>query len=77
MALGVGGLEEVVGIARSAVFASVRASARPAVRSRRHAGTTVFVLVHDLHIRVLTTSGQLLRYLRLDPSRDHQPQPRT
>jgi transposase InsO family protein len=41
---------------------------------RRHAGTTVLVLVHDLHIRVLSTSGQRLRDLTLDPSRDYQPQ---
>jgi transposase InsO family protein len=42
---------------------------------RRHAGTPVLVLVHDLHIRVLSTSGQLLRDLTLDPTRDYQPQP--
>ena len=41
---------------------------------RRYAGTPVLVLVHDLHIRVLSTSGQLLRDLTLDPSRDYQPQ---
>jgi transposase InsO family protein len=44
---------------------------------RRHAGTPVLVLVHDLHIRVLSTSGRLLRELTLDPSRDYQPQART
>jgi transposase InsO family protein len=44
---------------------------------RRHAGTPVLVLVHDLHIRVLRTSGQLLRDLTLDPTRDYQPQART
>jgi transposase InsO family protein len=44
---------------------------------RRHAGTPVLVLVHDLHIRVLSTSGQLLRDLTLDPTRDYQPQART
>ena len=45
---------------------------------RRHAGTRVLVLVlvHDLDIRVLTTDGELLRELTLDPSRDYQPQPR-
>jgi hypothetical protein len=32
------------------------------------------VLVHDVHIRVLSTSGRLLRDLTLDPTRDHQPQ---
>jgi hypothetical protein len=41
---------------------------------RRYAGTPVLVLVHDLHIRVLTGSGQLLRDLTLDPNRDYQPQ---
>ena len=44
---------------------------------RRYAGTPVLVLVHDLHIRVLSTSGRLLRDLTLDPSRDYQPQART
>jgi transposase len=43
-------------------------------RGRRYAGTPVLVLVHDLHIRELSTSGQLLRDLNLDPSRDYQPQ---
>jgi hypothetical protein len=41
---------------------------------RRHAGTDILVLVHDLHIRVLTTDGELLRELHLDPTRDYQPQ---
>jgi hypothetical protein len=41
---------------------------------RRHAGTPVLVLFHDLHIRVLSTSGELLRDLTLDPTRDYQPQ---
>ena len=44
---------------------------------RRHAGTDILVLVHDLDIRVLTTDGELLRELVLNPSRDYQPQPRT
>jgi hypothetical protein len=44
---------------------------------RRYAGTTVLVLLHDLHIRVLSTSGRLLRDLTLDPTRDYQPQART
>jgi transposase InsO family protein len=43
---------------------------------RRYAGTPVLVLAHDLHIRVLTCSGQLLRDLTLDPTRDYQPQAR-
>jgi transposase InsO family protein len=44
---------------------------------RRHAGTRVLVLVHDLEIRILTTDGELLRELTLDPTRDYQPQTRT
>jgi transposase InsO family protein len=44
---------------------------------RRHAGTRVLVLVHDLDIRVLTTDGELIRELVLDPTRDYQPQPKT
>jgi transposase InsO family protein len=43
---------------------------------RRHAGTNVLVLAHDLHVRVLTTNGQLLRELQLDPAKDYQPQPK-
>ena len=41
---------------------------------RRHAGTRVLVLTHDLHIRVLTQHGELLRELTLNPARDYQPQ---
>ena len=41
---------------------------------RRHAGTPVLLLVADLHIRVLTQDGGLLRELTLDPTRDYQPQ---
>jgi transposase InsO family protein len=44
---------------------------------RRHAHTPVLVLVHDLHVRVLTTSGQLLRDFHLNPNRDYQPQQKT
>ena len=36
----------------------------------RHAGTNILVLAHDLDIRVLTTDGELIRELTLDPSRD-------
>ncbi len=43
---------------------------------RRHAGTDILVLVHDLHIRVLTADGELLRDLHLDPDKDYQPQPK-
>ena len=38
---------------------------------------SVLVLAHDLHIRVLTSSGRLLRDLTLDPTLDYQPQART
>ena len=41
---------------------------------RRHAGQNVLVLVHDLEIRVVTTDGELLRELTLNPARDYQPQ---
>jgi transposase InsO family protein len=43
---------------------------------RRHAGVRILVLVADLDVRVLTEEGELLRALRLDPSRDYQPQER-
>ena len=44
---------------------------------RRHAGQPVLVLAHDLHVRVLTEHGELLRDLTLDPTRNYQPQPKT
>jgi Integrase core domain len=44
---------------------------------RRHAGTPVLLLVHDRHVRVITTSGRPLRDLQLDPTRDYQPQAKT
>jgi len=37
-------------------------------------GLRVLALVADLDVRVLTEDGELLRALRLDPSRDYQPQ---
>jgi transposase InsO family protein len=40
---------------------------------RRHAGTYVLLLVRELHVRVITEDGELLRELTLDPSRDYQP----
>ena len=42
--------------------------------ARRHAGTHVLLLIHDLHIRVVTTDDQLLRELQLDPTKNYQPQ---
>ena len=61
-------------------FPALQQRRRPAAHiwlGRRYGGTSVLVLVHDLHIRVLSTSGRLLRDLTLDPSRDYQPQART
>ena len=41
---------------------------------RAHARTHVLLLVHDRHIRVVNaTTGDLIRELTLDPSRDYQP----
>jgi transposase InsO family protein len=41
---------------------------------RTHARTHVILLIHDLHIRVVdATTGELLRELTLDPTRDYQP----
>ena len=44
---------------------------------RRHAGKTVLILVHDRHVRILTTSGALLRDFQLDPEKNYQPQAKT
>jgi hypothetical protein len=44
---------------------------------RRHAGTKVLILVKDLHVRITTTTGEPIRELTLDPTRDYQPQPKT
>ena len=41
---------------------------------RRHAGTTVLILAHDLHVRIITTTGAPLRDFQLDPDKDYQPQ---
>jgi len=39
-----------------------------------HNGTTVRILVHDLHVTVINTdTGEIIRDLHLDPSRDYQP----
>ena len=41
---------------------------------RTHARTPVLLLVQDLHIRVINAAtGELLRELTLDPTRDYQP----
>jgi transposase InsO family protein len=43
---------------------------------RRHAGNTVAILTAGPDIRVLTETGELIRALVLDPTRDYQPQTR-
>jgi len=44
---------------------------------RRWAGTRVLMLIRDRNIRIITEdTGQLVRQLVLDPSRDYQPQPK-
>src|SRR3954451_984777 len=41
---------------------------------RTHTGTHVLLLIQDLHIRVIhAATGELLRELTIDPSRDYQP----
>lgn len=42
---------------------------------RTHARTHVVLLIADLHVRVVNaTTGELLRELQIDPTRDYQPQ---
>lgn len=42
---------------------------------RTHAGTHVILLIQDLQVRVVNaTTGELLRELTIDPTRDYQPQ---
>ena len=40
---------------------------------RKRKGTRVLVLVADRDVRVLTLDGEVLRQLKLDPSKDYQP----
>ncbi len=40
---------------------------------RRHAGRRVFLLVHDLSVRVVIENGELLRAFTPDPTKDYQP----
>ena len=41
---------------------------------RTHTGTRVLVLVQDLNIRIINAAtGELIRQLTLDPTRDYQP----
>lgn len=41
---------------------------------REHKNRRVIVLIADLHVRVITEEGELLRDFTLDPDRDYQPQ---
>jgi transposase InsO family protein len=42
---------------------------------RRHARTPVIMLINDRHIKIIaTTTGEILRDLHLDPTRNYQPQ---
>jgi hypothetical protein len=44
---------------------------------RQHTGTTVRILIHDLHITVINAdTGEIIRDLHLDTSRDYQPRGR-
>ena len=43
---------------------------------RAHRGRRVLILVCNLDIRVITDTGEQLRHLTLDPTRDYQPQSR-
>jgi transposase InsO family protein len=41
---------------------------------RTHTGTPIMMLIHNLDIRIINqTTGQLLRHLTLDPTRNYQP----
>ena len=40
---------------------------------KTHSGRRVMLLIDDLHIRIITDDGELLRELTLDPTRDYQP----
>ena len=40
---------------------------------RAHKGRQVKLLIADQNIRIITTDGELIRQLTLNPSRDYQP----
>ena len=41
---------------------------------RTYSGTRVLILVQDLHVRIINAAtGELLRELILDPTKDYQP----
>jgi hypothetical protein len=49
-------------------------AARTSCIGRTHARTRVVLLVHDLHVRVVdAATGELLRELVVDPTKDYQP----
>jgi hypothetical protein len=37
----------------------------------------VLILIKDLHVRITTGDGELLRDFELDPTRDYQSQPKS
>jgi transposase InsO family protein len=41
---------------------------------RRWAGTKILMIIHELNIRIITETGEPVRDLTLDPTRDYQPQ---
>lgn len=41
---------------------------------RRHAGTPIRMLIRERDIRIITTDGELLKELTLDPDNNYQPQ---
>lgn len=43
---------------------------------RAHNRKHVLILVKDLHVRITTSNGEILRDFQLDPTRDYQPQPK-
>jgi hypothetical protein len=38
-----------------------------------HKGKRVILLIHGLDVRIVSTDGELLRHLTLDPTRVYQP----
>jgi hypothetical protein len=46
----------------------------PNQRGAKPKGTCVILLVQDLHVRIVhAATGELLRELTIDPTRDYQP----
>lgn len=41
---------------------------------RRYAGTPIRMLIHETDIRIITTDGELIKELTLDPTNNYQPQ---